>query len=157
MGGAFEVPGNTGPVAEFNVYVDPEAAEEVYGCGIPLTIVPLDVTESCMFTLGELKTRARQSPGVLSDFVVRMTAGYAEYHRQTEGFLGGYLHDPLAVALVADPSLAHSGRFNVEVNLGRRALRGMTTRVRSTQSTVSVVTSVDVPRFKRMFHARIMR
>ncbi len=156
MGGAFSVPGNTGPVAEFNVFVDPDAAAEVYGSGIPITIVPLDVTEQCRFTRDELRTLAPGRSPKISRLVLSLARGYMEYHRMTEGFVGGYLHDPLAVAVAAQPSLVRCEPSRVVVERDGHSLRGMTSKVGVRRSSVEVAVQVNRTRFRRLFHSRLL-
>jgi purine nucleosidase len=72
MGGAVRVPGNVGPVSEFNFAVDPEAAAIVLGAGLPLTLVPLDVTERVVLTRQRLD--GVNPVGKLHAFVKEITA-----------------------------------------------------------------------------------
>ncbi|MBI3579559.1 MAG: nucleoside hydrolase, partial [Ignavibacteriales bacterium] len=59
MGGAFRVPGNTGPVAEFNYFVDPDAAHVLLNTGLPITVVPLDLTHQIVLMRREMERRAK--------------------------------------------------------------------------------------------------
>lgn len=157
MGGAFRVPGNTGPVAEFNYYVDPEAADFVLTSGVPVTVVPLDATEQLVLMRKELEYRARRRASPLARLIERFTRWYMLYHKRTEGFYGGYLHDPLAVAVAIDPTLVNTKRLNVRVETSGRFTRGMTVAdfrrpIPRTQMGVDVAISVDRERFFQMFH-----
>ena len=97
MGGAFRVYGNTTPVAEFNIFVDPHAAQIVLDCGVPVTLVPLDVTHQVCLMQSEVN--AIEVEGRLARFVRDVTREYTEYHIEQDGFAGCYLHDPITVAL----------------------------------------------------------
>jgi purine nucleosidase/pyrimidine-specific ribonucleoside hydrolase len=104
MGGAVSVPGNVTPAAEFNFHVDPEAAAAVLTAGLPLDLVPLDVTRRVVLGRGELEGAlgaGREAGRLLLDLSAH---GFA-FGAAREG--GGItLHDPLAMALAADPGLA---------------------------------------------------
>jgi len=161
MGGAFRVPGNTGPVAEFNYFVDPHAAEEVLNSGLPLTIVPLDVTEQCALLGDELRDIVQKHQTNLGRFLARMTADYMRYHQRTEGFFGGYLHDPLAVAVALDPSLVTTMRTTVHIECLSPLTRGMAVAAfpmsgRRTSNGVDVAVGVDRARFLQTFFERVL-
>jgi purine nucleosidase len=115
MGGAVRVPGNVTPFAEFNIYVDPLAAKIVFASGLPITLVPLDVTHQVFLSLRVIEGRIRPLHNLFSQFVVEAT-GYSS----TEGkFRAGagvfHLHDPLAVGAVIDPDLVRKERLAISV------------------------------------------
>ena len=122
MGGAFDVPGNTGPVAEFNVYVDPEAAGAVLGSGLDITLVPLDATTGAVLTRSALETR-EHPPGLpldrpgrdLAAILHRALDHYMEFQFDESGLDGGYMHDPLAVAAALDPGILTTRDLRVRV------------------------------------------
>jgi purine nucleosidase/pyrimidine-specific ribonucleoside hydrolase len=160
MGGAFHVPGNTGPVAEFNYYVDPDAAHAVLTSGIPVTVVPLDVTHQVVVMRSEMEYRARRRASNVARSVLDLTRDYMLYHRDTQGFNGGYLHDPLAVGIAIDPMFVRTRRVHVDVETTGLFTRGMTVadfRLRSsgTGSTVDVALKVERDRFLSLFHDRL--
>ena len=126
MGGAFDVAGNTGPVAEFNMYVDPEAAERVLHSGIPITLVPLDATQQVALQRSDVARLARNGSNEIGVFIERMTKRYMQYHKTTEGFLGGYLHDPLAVGVAVNRRFVRCREVHVEVETHGEITRGMT-------------------------------
>ncbi len=126
MGGAFRVAGNQSPVAEFNIYVDPDAAHRVFHSGIPITLLPLDVTQQGVLQRSDVVRLARRGKHGLGFFIQRMTRRYMEYHKETEGFLGGYLHDPLAVAVAVKRDLVRYHDLHVEVETRGEITRGMT-------------------------------
>ena len=160
MGGAFRVPGNTGPVAEFNYFVDPEAAHEVLGSGIPVTVIPLDVTHQVVLMRKEMEYRAARRASNVAVTVLRMTRDYMRYHLATQGFNGGYLHDPMAVAVVVDPGLVKTRTTHVDVETMGEYTRGMTVtdlsaRRAGRRGHVHVALAVDRDRFLRLFHERL--
>ncbi|HEY3912384.1 MAG TPA: nucleoside hydrolase [Stellaceae bacterium] len=125
MGGAgFEI-GNITPAAEFNIHADPHAAEIVLGSGIPLTMIPLDVTHQVLSTpprLAALKALAnRCGPAVaelLADFEEARTARFGERGRA--------LHDPCVVAYLLRPALFAGRAVNVAVETASPLTMGMT-------------------------------
>lgn len=125
MGGGFFEGGNITPAAEFNIYVDPEAAAEVLASGRPLTIVPLDCSH------GALTSRARiaafRALGTRAGEVVASWLDFFErFDVEKYGSQGGPLHDPLVIAWLLRPGLFASRRINVEVETGSDLTRGMT-------------------------------
>jgi inosine-uridine nucleoside N-ribohydrolase len=159
MGGAFRVPGNTGPVAEFNYFVDPEAAEEILTSGLPVRVVPLDATETVRLEWRDVKQMSVRYPGPLSQFLVRCTKSYMVYHKRAAGFFGGFLHDPVAVAAAFDPSLFEWHRAEVHVETQGVLTRGMSVadfrRVGSRGTFVTVALGVRHKRVLKMFRDRV--
>lgn len=160
MGGAFRVPGNTGPVAEFNYYVDPDAAQAVLTSGMPVIVIPLDVTHQVVVMRSEMEYRARRRASNVARIILDITRDYMLYHRETQGFNGGYLHDPLAVGVAIDPSLVQTRRVHVDVEADGAYTRGMSIadfRNSSPRSlpAVDVALNVDRDRFLKLFHDRL--
>jgi purine nucleosidase/pyrimidine-specific ribonucleoside hydrolase len=160
MGGAFRVPGNTGPVAEFNYYVDPEAAHLVLNFGVAVTVIPLDVTHQVVLMRKEIEYRARRRASRLAMTVLRMTREYMRYHLETQGFNGGYLHDPMAVAVAVDSSIVRTRRARVDVETKGTSTSGMSVadfldRGSPARSPVQVAMTVDRERFLKLFHERL--
>jgi purine nucleosidase len=158
MGGAIRVPGNVAPTVEFNFAVDPEAASIVLGAGLNLTLVPLDVTEQIILTREAVEGAGH---GRLQAFIREMTGATMVFHRDVEGFDGMFLHDPLAVATVADPSLVRGQAVAVAVERRGELTAGMAVadfRRRSKATpTATVCQEVDVARFMQLFDSRILR
>jgi purine nucleosidase/pyrimidine-specific ribonucleoside hydrolase len=162
MGGAVAVPGNVTPAAEFNFWADPEAAALVVGAGLPLTVVPLDVTERVVLERSMLEDAAARGPGAA--FVQGIARVAMAFHRRTEGIDGMYVHDPLAVATVVEPSLVVSERMPLAVEchgeLTTGALVADRRRRRRTEGDAAAATAVcldvDVARFHRLFHTRVL-
>ncbi|MCI0708048.1 MAG: nucleoside hydrolase [Ignavibacteriae bacterium] len=162
MGGAFRVPGNTGPVAEFNYYVDPEAAHIVLNSGLPITVVPLDLTERIALMRKEFEYRASRRASPVANAVLRFTKLYMAYHKRTEGFNGGYAHDPIAVVVAIDPAIVSTRPVSVAVETSGELTRGMTvadfrkpraTKVRK----VNVALSINREKFLKLFHERLWK
>ena len=125
MGGAYFEVGNITPAAEFNIYVDPEAAQIVLKSGVPVVMMPLDVTHKV------IATRARvEAIRALGSEVGRVAAEWADFFERFDvakyGSDGGPLHDPTVIAYLIAPHL-FSGRFiNVEVETQSELTLGMT-------------------------------
>jgi pyrimidine-specific ribonucleoside hydrolase len=159
MGGAFQVPGNTGPVAEFNYFVDPHAAHAVLHSGLPLTVVPLDVTQQLILLRKTLKGIVHRTKSELGFFIQKATAPYMHYHKTTLGFLGGYLHDPMAVAIAVHPVLATTVRAHVEVECESPLTRGMTVvdfRLKPDKRDPEIVVGINLNKFKKLFEKRVL-
>jgi purine nucleosidase len=125
MGGAIRHPGNTTPLAEFNVYVDPHAAHIVYHAGIPLTLVPLDVTYQCVLS-GEDVQRLLKVDLPLTRFIADSTRFYMSFHDEYQKIQGCVINDPLALALVFQPDLVECEELYVDVDISGGVSMGNT-------------------------------
>jgi inosine-uridine nucleoside N-ribohydrolase len=156
MGGAIGE-GNVTPAAEFNAYVDPEAAAVVFASGIPITMVGLDVTHKALFTR-EHAERLRGT-GRAGRFVAELSDFFQLFHERSYGLAGSPLHDAMAVAHVIDPTLLTTRHANVAVETssefcdGRTVvdLRGVTGR----EPDAEVGVDVDAGRFLELLVERI--
>ena len=158
MGGAVTVPGNRSAAAEFNFFVDPDAAQMVMESGIPLTLVGLDVTRKVRLSRQVVEDYAKQHPSPLSQFIADCTGIYMAFHRDHEGFYGCYLHDPLALGVVIDPSLVSTKSLSVVVETQGKFTSGMSLADRRncwdesvTLANVNVGLDVDSDRFLKLF------
>ena len=125
MGGAYFEVGNITPAAEFNIYVDPDAAAEVFAAGAPLVVMPLDVTHRALTDrawvegMRALGTEAGRMVAEWTDFFERFDV--AKY-----GSNGAPLHDPTVIAWLIRPDLFTGRRVNVMVETGSDLTLGMT-------------------------------
>ena len=125
MGGAYFEVGNVTPTAEFNIYVDPEAAAQVLNSGVDVVMMPLDVTHKALTSadwlagLRALGTRAGEAVASWTDFFER-------YDREKYGAEGAPLHDPCTIAYLIRPELFSGRRINVEIETEGRYTTGMT-------------------------------
>ncbi|MGW6392507.1 nucleoside hydrolase [Streptomyces sp. NPDC055103] len=124
MGGSVER-GNTTPAAEFNILCDPEAADIVFGCGVPVTMFGLNATHQVRAT-PEVIGRLRALGTPLSGLCVELLTFFASTYREVYGFDAPPLHDPLTVAHLIDPSLVSLVRAAVRVELAGTWTRGAT-------------------------------
>ncbi|MFC6170928.1 nucleoside hydrolase [Loigolactobacillus jiayinensis] len=105
MGGSFHSPGNCSPVAEYNYWCDPDAAQQVYAkMPVPIKMIGLDVTRQIVLTPSLLAYAQRVNP-VVGGFIAQITKFYFDFHWQQERVIGCVINDPLAVAYALDPSL----------------------------------------------------
>ncbi|HZP36064.1 MAG TPA: nucleoside hydrolase [Methylomirabilota bacterium] len=162
MGGAVAVPGNVTPAAEFNFYVDPDAAAQVLGLGLPLELVPLDVTGQVVLAQSVLRERLGRCPDDrVARFVLDFTRHGFAFGADHEG--GGIvLHDPLAVAVALAPGLVTLEPMSVEVECDGRLTRGMSVADRRAipshrkrPPTCRVAVSVDREAVLRLFLDRL--
>ena len=123
MGGSI-AEGNMTPAAEFNIWADPEAAASVFGSGLDVTMIGLDVTHRALLT-PELADRFR-STGRLGTFVAELVDFFKQYHLRTYGWDGAPIHDAVALAHAFRPGIVETLRLNVEIETGSELTRGRT-------------------------------
>ncbi|MDR1904762.1 MAG: nucleoside hydrolase [Treponema sp.] len=124
MGGSVTF-GNWTPQAEFNIFVDPEAAYRVFNSGVPVKMCGLNLTRQCVITEAELNL-IRKIPTRTARAAADMLGFYVEAERKNLGIPGGDLHDPCAVAWLIDPSLITGAAMHITVELKGEFTRGMT-------------------------------
>lgn len=125
MGGAYFEVGNVTPAAEFNIFVDPEAAQQVFQAGIPLVMMPLDVTHEAMTSRVWVEAM-RALPNRCGPAVASWTDFFERYDREKYGSQGAPLHDPCAIAWLLRPDLFQGRQINVEIETEGRFTTGMT-------------------------------
>jgi inosine-uridine nucleoside N-ribohydrolase len=124
MGGAIGL-GNWTPSAEFNIYADPEAAELVFGAGLPVTMVPLEVTHRALAT-PEVLTRIDGLRTPVARMSATLLRYFAETYERVFGFPAPAVHDPCAVAWLLDPAIVPTSRMNVAIDTGSGLSYGRT-------------------------------
>jgi purine nucleosidase len=123
-GGCFEG-GNITPAAEFNIHVDPHAAAVVFGAGIPITMMPLDVTHKALTT--ERRTEALRALGNRTGIAVaEMLQFFERFDEAKYGSEGGPLHDPCTIAWMIAPEIFSGRHCNVEIETVSELTMGMT-------------------------------
>lgn len=125
MGGGFSEGGNITPAAEFNIYVDPHAAHVVFASGIPLVVMPLDVTHQVLTTRQRLEAIAALGTPV-ARATVQLLEFFERYDEQKYGSDGGPLHDPCVIAYLLQPDLFQGRDCNVTIECGSELTMGMT-------------------------------
>ncbi len=164
MAGAIAVPGNVTPVAEFNVFVDPHAARRVVQAGLPLTLIPLDVTTQVGFERQRIASLTREPCDNVAQFIADSMGTGFDFAETVEGHGRVYLHDPLAVAAAIDATLLTVEPLHVAVEATGDAARGMTIADRRallpehrSKPNVQVALRVDAMRVIALFEDRLCR
>ena len=125
MGGAYFEVGNITPAAEFNIYVDPEAADVVLRSGIEITILPLDVTHQMQSTPARLE--AIRALGNKAGAAVHAMLSFSEtFDLKKYGWDGAPLHDPTVIAYLLQPQLFEGRHCNVTIEVSSELTMGMT-------------------------------
>ncbi len=156
MGGAI-AEGNVTPAAEFNIWVDPEAAARVFASGIEVTMVGLDVTHRALMTAEH--TERLRAAGRVGTMVAELWAFYHRFHSRVYEFPGAPVHDALAVAHVIRADLLRTEHRNVEVDCASELCRGRTVvdlwRISGRAPNAHVGVEVDGPAFLDLLVERI--
>jgi purine nucleosidase len=148
MGGAIDVPGNVTPTAEFNMFVDPEAAHRVLAAGLPLEVVPLDATRQAVLPRAGMRATLGRATGPLASRIQGFSErGFRISH--SDGEQGMALHDPLAVGLALDPSLGKWEAVRLAIGPDGETMRT------SGPPNCRVARSVESDRFIRLFLDRL--
>jgi len=125
MGGAYFEVGNITPAAEFNIFVDPDAAKIVFEAGIEMVVMPLDVTHKALVT--EKRNEAfRQLKSPVGIAVAEMTDFFERFDKEKYGSSGAPLHDPCVTAYLIDPKIFSGKNINVEIETKSELTLGMT-------------------------------
>jgi inosine-uridine nucleoside N-ribohydrolase len=125
MGGAYFEVGNITPTAEFNIFVDPEAADIVFKSGIPITMAPLDVTHRVLTT--SPRRQAFAAIGNKAGAAVHGLLGFSErFDLAKYGGIGAPLHDPCVIAWLLKPELFKGKSVNVSIETQSQLTLGMT-------------------------------
>ncbi|MGH3087268.1 MAG: nucleoside hydrolase [Rubrobacteraceae bacterium] len=158
MGGSVGL-GNTTPAAEFNIYVDPEAAREVFDCGLPITMCGLDVTHQA--STGPEERERLRSLGDIGEIVAEFLEFFASTYREIYGFDAPPLHDPVAVAAVIAPEILETRPMNVAVECESELTRGETVcdfhGVTGEKPNAEVGVGLDRGKFFELLHGALRR
>ena len=125
MGGAYFEVGNITPAAEFNIYVDPEAAQIVLNSNIKITILPLDVTHKALTSKKRVAAFEQLGTSV-GKAVAGWTSFFERFDKEKYGSIGAPLHDPCVIAYLLEPSIFTGRHINVEIETESELTRGMT-------------------------------
>ena len=160
MGGAYFEVGNITPTAEFNIYVDPEAAKIVFDAGVPLTVMPLDVTHKALTTKPRIDA-FRSMHTKVGDMVAAWTDFFARFDMEKYGSEGAPLHDPCTIAYLIEPQLFQGRHINVEIETQSPLTLGMTVadwwRVTDRPANAMFMKAIDASGFYALLAARLAR
>ena len=160
MAGAYFEVGNVTPAAEFNVYVDPHAADLVLKSGIPVTMLPLDVSHKALTTRPRIE-RFRALGNRCGRATAEMLDFFERHDVEKYGSAGGPLHDPCVIAYLLRPDLFAGRKVNVAIETQSQLTLGMTVadwwRVTDRPPTAMFMNSIDADGFYDLLTERIAR
>ncbi len=160
MGGAYFEVGNITPSAEFNIYVDPEAAKRVMASGCDITFLPLDVTHHALAT--QARVDAFRAIGTeVGRTVAEWTGFFERFDKEKYGSAGAPLHDPTVIAYLLWPELFSGRHINVEIALEDPLTLGMTVadwwRVSDRPANATFIRDLDADQFFSRLTERLAR
>ncbi len=160
MGGAYFEVGNITPTAEFNIYVDPQAADIVFRSGVPIVVMPLDVTHKALVTTP--RNDAFRALGTkVGISVAQMTDFFERFDKDKYGSAGAPLHDPCVTAYLIRPDLFSGRHVNVEIETQSELTLGMTVAdwwgVTDRKPNALFVNDVDADAFFSLLTERLAR
>jgi len=160
MGGAMREGGNYSPSAEFNILVDPHAADIVFNCGRPITSMGLDVTHQVLSTRARVE-RIRQLGNPVAEATAGMLGFFERHDSKKYGVEGAPLHDPCTIAWLLDPELFEGKFCNLSVETRSELTMGHTAidfwHVTDRPHNVNWVYSVDADGFYDLLTERLAR
>lgn len=152
MGGAINVPGNKNRVGEFNIFVDPEAADIVFKADVKKVLVPLDVCNNIFFTLDDFDRLKGYS---LYEPIKNMMKSYIQGIKDFEKATGAFMYDPLAAYYLINPGAYKTTPMDIQIETKSDLTRGMTVADRrkwgEKNYNVDVVVSIDKDTFATDF------
>ena len=160
MGGGYFQGGNITPTAEFNIYVDPQAADIVFKSGVPIVVMPLDVTHKALVT--KPRNDAFRALGTAAGIAVaEMTDFFERFDKEKYGSAGAPLHDPCVTAYLIKPDLFSGRHINVEIETQSELTMGMTVadwwRVTDRAPNATFMGDIDADGFFALLTERIGR
>ncbi len=160
MGGGNFEGGNITPAAEFNIYVDPQAADIVFKCGAPIVVMPLDVTHKALVT--KPRNDAFRNIGTpVGTAVAEMTDFFERFDKEKYGSAGAPLHDPCVTAYLINPDLFTGRHINVEIETQSELTMGMTVadwwRVTDRPANATFMGDIDADGFFALLTDRLAR
>ena len=160
MGGGFFEGGNVTPAAEFNIYVDPHAAAIVFQSGVPIVMMPLDMTHKALTTKMRVD-RFRQGGSAIMEAVALWIDYFERFDENKYGTDGGPLHDPTVIAWLIKPELFNGRDCNVEIETASELTMGMTVidwwGVTGRPKNAHVIREVEADGFFNLIYERISK
>lgn len=160
MGGGYFEQGNTTPSAEFNIYVDPHAADVVFRSGTPITMIPLDVTHMALTT--KIRVAAIRALGTaVGEATAQMLEFFERFDENKYGTDGGPLHDPCVIAWLLDPTLFSGRDCHVAIETRSELTMGATVvdwwGITDKPKNALVLRTIDADRFFALLTDRLAR
>lgn len=160
MGGGYFEQGNVTPSAEFNIYVDPQAADIVFRSGIPIVMMPLDVTHKALTSKKRVEAiRAIGTP--VGEATAQMLDFFERFDEEKYGTDGGPLHDPCVIAWLLKPDLFGGRHVNVTVEIASELTMGSTVvdwwHVTDRPKNAEVMRDIDADGFFDLLTERLAR
>lgn len=159
MGGAV-FDSNTTPAAEFNIFVDPEAAKIVFESGVPITMVGLDVTDKAIFNFNDIE-KLRKFNGKVSRVVAPLLKFFGNANKEIYGFNGAPLHDALAVSVLINPDVVKTRFLHVDIETKGEFTRGETVAdvygITGKAPNADVALELNLPLFKEIVFSHIKK
>jgi len=153
MGGAAFYPGNVTPVAEFNIWMDPEAAEVVFSSGLPIVMVGLNVTQKVGFTKKDFSL-LKNKIDPLSKLFYLSAVTWLDYLKKMQNTRECYIHDALAVGYLLDEKLISTRQAYVSIETKGALTRGQTVidtqGISGKRPNAQVCMEIDKKRFREM-------
>jgi purine nucleosidase len=160
MGGGYFEQGNITPSAEFNIYVDPHAADVVFRCGAPIVVMPLDVTHKALTTRARVEA-FRNLGTAVGTAAAELLDFFERYDEQKYGTDGGPLHDPCVIAYLLKPDLFSGRLVNVTVETMSELTLGATVvdwwHVTDRPKNATVMREIDADGFFSLLTDRLAR
>ncbi|WP_204114080.1 nucleoside hydrolase [Shimia biformata] len=160
MGGAYFEVGNITPAAEFNIYVDPQAADIVFKSGVDIVVMPLDVTHKALVTKPR-NDAFRAIGNRVGEAVAEMTDFFERFDKEKYGSNGAPLHDPCVTAYLIRPDLFTGRHINVEIETRSELTMGMTVadwwRVSGRPANATFMGDIDADGFFALLTERLAR
>jgi purine nucleosidase len=160
MGGGFFEGGNVTPAAEFNIYVDPHAADVVLRSGVPIVMMPLDVTHKALTSARRIAA-VRALGNRVGEATAQMLEFFERFDEEKYGTDGGPLHDPCVIAYLLKPALFKGRSCNVTVETASELTMGMTVidwwGVTKRQKNALVMRDIDSDGFFALLTERLGR
>jgi inosine-uridine nucleoside N-ribohydrolase len=159
MGGAL-YDSNITPAAEFNFYVDPEAAKYVIDSGLPITLVTLDVSNKALFTWKDIE-ELKSWDGRVSSIIGSLLQFFGQTCKDAFDLEGAPLHDPITVSYAIDPDILLTRHLHVDVETISELTRGRTVAdvygVTGKRPNVDVSFKLDNEKFKALIFDAIKK
>jgi len=152
MGGAISVPGNRNKVGEFNIFVDPEAADIVFNADVKKTLIPLDICDDVFLSLDDFEKLKNSG---LYEPIKNIMGFYIEGMQKFENKKGAFMYDPLAAYYLINPDAYKTELMDIEIETKGELTRGMTITDRRSwgekKYNINVATSIDKEIFVKDF------